>query len=498
MANIKSKILALAAIAMTAAAANAADKTPLKVYDAEVNVNQQADIVTLKIDLNLKDFKIPRNGEAIFTPLLISDDGVNSVALDPITVCGRNRWYFYLRNGLAGKPNAHIYRSGQKEIVSIFEQVPFQEWMSSSEVDMRCEAATCCAKPTLIPGNSKFNNELIAVINTKRPELEYEYIFAPPMEDGPVEKVLEGRAFVNFVVDKIDLRPDYMINRSEIQKILNSIDLVRNDTDAVITNVHIKGFASPEGSYEHNVWLAQNRTITLANYVNDLYKFPKGIMTTSYDPEDWAGLRNYITDSMNYDIKNRPEILEIIDGPLGFDAKDLAIKTRFPQDYQVILKQIYPWLRHSDYTVKYAIKVYTDINELKRLYASDPTKLRAVDFYTLAQQYPEGSPEYLAIMKRAVEVYPDDPMINLNVSNLYLMEGDFDAAQSCLLKAGLNPQANFARGVLAAKRKDYREARKYFELSREAGYPQADRYLQQIEEITAIPDVDIVVPTTKK
>lgn len=499
MNNFRSKYIALALAACSAVSAYAADsKTPLKVYDADIRVNKVTNTVDIKIELNLKDFHIARNGKAIFTPMLISDNGEKSVEFEPFIVCGRNIWYDYQRYNMTDDNGMQIYRSGAKKTVTITEQVPFEEWMGHSEVDVRCESATCCSQPKLIAGNSKFENELIALINTGAPEFEYDYVFAPPMEDGPVEKVLEGRAFVNFVVNRTELNPDYMINRSEIKKILNSIDVVKEDPDAIITNVHIKGFASPEGPYDNNVRLAKGRTETLAKYVNDLYKFEKGIMTTSYDPEDWEGLRNYITDSLNYNINNRQEILSVIDGPLGFDAKDQALKTRFPQDYQVILKQIYPWLRHSDYTVKYSIKVYTDINELRRLYQTDPTKLRAVDFYTLAQQYPEGSPEFLDVMKKAVEVYPDDPMLNLNVANAYLMDGDFEAAQSCLLKAGLNPQANFARGVLAAKRKDYREAEKYFKIAKEAGYPQADRYLEHIKEVNGNADVQIVVPLTSK
>lgn len=499
MTTFKSIYIALGIAALTAVSANAADTTtPLKVYDADVVVNKATNTIDIKIDLNLSDFNIGRNGKAIFTPMLISDNGEHSITFEPFIVCGRNIWYDYDRHNLVDQPGSRIYRSGQKKTVTITESVPFEEWMGHSEVDIRCESATCCAKPVLIAGNSKFDNELIAVINTGVPELEYDYVFAPPMEDGPVEKTLEGRAFVNFVVNRTELNPDYMINRSEIKKILNSIDIVKEDRDAIITNVHIKGFASPEGPYDNNVRLAKGRTETLANYVNDLYKFEKGVMTTSYDPEDWEGLRSYITDSLNYNIKNRQEILSVIDGPLGFDAKDQALKTRFPEDYQVILKEIYPWLRHSDYTVKYNIKVYTDINELRRLYNTDPTKLRAVDFYTLAQQYPEGSKEFLDVMKKAVEVYPDDPMLNLNVANAYLMEGDFDAAQSCLLKAGRNPQANFARGVLAAKRKDFREAEKYFSMARLDGYPQADRYLEYIKATQGNPDVQIIVPTTKQ
>ena len=497
--SIKKKYLALALAALAfAGASQAATKNPLKVYDVDVTVNENAALVDLDIDLNLKDFKINRNGEAIFTPIFISEEGNDSIVMDPIVICGRNRWYWYLRNNLAGKAGDNVYRAGNKEIVKIHHQVPLETWMYHSTVEMKCQSANCACEPKLIPGNSKFNYELIARIDMDKPELEYDYVFAPPVDAGPVEKTLEGRAFVNFVVNKTNLNPDYMINRSEIKKILNSIDIVKQDQDAIITNIHIKGFASPEGPWDNNVRLAKGRTETLAKYVNDLYKFPAGVMTTSYEPEDWEGLRSYVTDSMNYPIMHREEILAIIDGPLGADARDAAIKTRYPSDYQVILKQIYPWLRHSDYRVAYSIKVYTDIKELQRLYDTDPTKLRAVDFYTLAQQYPTGSPEYLAIMKKAVEVYPDEPMINLNVANLYLMQGDFEEAQSCLLKAGLNPEATFARGVLAAKRKDYREAMKYFKQAQEAGIPQATKYLQQIEQITATPVVDIVIPTTKK
>ena len=47
--------------------------------------------------------------------------------------------------------------------------------------------------------------------------------------------------------------------------------------------------------------------------------------------------------------------------------------------------------------------------------------LRNVDFYTLAQSYPEGSDEYCDVFETAVEVYPDDPMINLNAANIEML-----------------------------------------------------------------------------
>lgn len=489
----KSSIILCAALSLAAGSMSAKSVQPVKVSEAAVELNEDAQTVSVSVKFNMKDIRLSRNQEVILIPAIFSADGTDSLMMRGITVCGHNRWYWYLREGLADNPANGIYRAGTDQTVTLSETVPFRNWMQHSTVELVMKAASCCHTPQKVVGVSPNGGGLIATINTDRPAWDFEYVFAPELSAAPVEMALEGSAFVNFVVNRTELNPDYMINRQEINKILSSIDKVKNDADAVITNIHIKGFASPEGSYANNTRLAQGRTETLARYVNDLYKFAPGVMTVSYEPEDWAGLRNYVADSLNYNIDNRGEILGIIDGPLEFDAKDQALRTHFPKDYQVILKQIYPWLRHSDYRVAYKIKEYTDISDLKRLYASEPAKLRPIDFYTLAQQYPEGSREFLEIMKKASEVYPDDAMINLNVANLYMIEGNLEAAQSALLKSGNSPRANFARGVLAVKRGDLDGAEKFFRLAKDEGVDKADLYLRQIQQQRAYQPVTVEI-----
>lgn len=321
---------------------------------------------------------------------------------------------------------------------------------------------------------------------------------SPPVDAGPVEKNIEGSAFITFVVNRTELKPDYMINRQELAKIINSIDYVRNDPDATITHVHIKGFASPEGPWKNNVRLATGRTETLRRYVRDLYKFDDKTITSSFEPEDWQGLRAYVADSMNIHLDNRAGLLEIIDSALEPDEKDHTLRRRFPADYKTILSEIYPWLRHSDYRVSYRIKVYTTLEEIKAVYSQDPTRLRNVDFFTLAQSYEQGSPEYIEVLETAVEIYPDDPILNLNAANIDLMNGNLDAAQSHLLKSGHSPEAGFARGVLAARRADYNEATKYFEAARQAGIPQAEDYLKSIKAVRDYHPVTITIDTTKE
>ena len=131
------------------------------------------------------------------------------------------------------------------------------------------------------------------------------------------------------------------------------------------------------------------------------------------------------------------------------------------------------------------------------MYNQDPTRLRNVDFFTLAQSYPVGSDQYCAVMEKAVEVYPDDPGSNLNAANIEMRRGDLDKAQTHLLKSGKTPQAIYARGVLAAKRGDYREARELFTQAKQAGVPQAQNYLDKIDQIQNHSAVTITVPLTK-
>lgn len=481
-------ILTIAALAL--ASANAArafdlrsDSTTINLYDMEVNVNEAESRVRVRIELDTEHFSVGKDRQLTLAPVLIADDRTDSLTLDPIIVAGRNRWYHYLRSGVLDDGTEPIFRAGKKANAVYDAEFPLMPWMDHSSFEMRVETSNCCDAPEPMPGPSANGMVPMARIDLGRPALVADYVFAPPVDARPVEKHIEGSAFVTFVVNRTELKPDYMNNRKELDKIINSIEFVRRDSDATITHVHIKGFASPEGPYDNNVRLAKGRTETLRRYVRDLYQFRDTVVTSSYEPEDWAGLRTYMTDSLRFDIAHRRGIIEIIDGTLGFDAKNTAIKTRYPEDYAIILKEIYPWLRHSDYTVNYVIRIYTSLEDLRRVYATDPTNLRAVDFYTLAQSYPEGSADYCKVFETAVEVYPDDPMLNLNAANISMMRGDYDRAQSHLLKAGHMPVTNYARGILAAKRGDMTGALLFFNKAKSAGIPGLDKVIADTEAI---------------
>ena len=155
---------------------------------------------------------------------------------------------------------------------------------------------------------------------------------------------------MDFPVNKTTLYPDYRNNPQELEKILRTINVVREDRNTTITHIGIHGYASPEDTYEHNTYLAENRALMLKDYVCRLLELDEKLFKVEYTPEDWDGLRRYVKDS---NLGHKQEILEWIDRDMDPDAKEWAIKSRYPDDYRMMLQAWYPALRHSDYVVTY-------------------------------------------------------------------------------------------------------------------------------------------------
>ena len=481
MATLRNILLAACA-AFPAAFAFAADPAELRLSAMEVaRVDNQLDI-TLTVDVS--DIRPGRDREVVFTPVLLSQDGTDSLVLDPVSVAGRNRYLLAERHGFAGA-DGRVFQAGAKTPASIHSRVDFLPWMMTSRLEMRRQTANCCdplvQHPTLPLAEMDFNEH----------PFEPPYGYVALTGDSVVELTAEGRAYVDFVVNHTEIKPTYRRNRVEIAKIIESIDRVRNDSMAIITGITIKGFASPEGPYANNVRLAIGRTESLKEYVRRHYNFPLEIMHTNYEPEDWAGLRAWVEGCR---LPNRRGILEIIDSDMEPDPKDHLIRSRYPQEYRLMLDSIYPALRHSDYTVRYAIKTTIDIEQLKATMATAPERLRPVDFYRIATSYPEGSEGYEQALMKAVEIWPADAQANINAANIAIRRGDLVAAARYIDRGGESAEAIYTRAAIAGRQGDHQRAGRLLEQAVEMGLEKAAEQLQVLRTQLARPKVNYLYP----
>ena len=481
----QSIIAAVTALFCTFGAFCAPSGSLLKVKDVNVNVSEG--ILTVKMTIDPHSVRPGIDREVRFTPVVRAIGAADSLELPVVTIAGKNRYILAERAGFidAGE---RIYRSGKGNDIEYRAEVAAQPWMDRCRIDVREQTANCCDPISPLAETPVAELDLRAV--PAAPAYRYIALTA----DSTVELEAEGRAFVDFVVNRTELRPTYRNNRREIAKILESIDFVRNDSDATITRVTFKGYASPEGPWDNNVRLAMGRTNTLKEYVRDLYNFSPDIMHSDYEPEDWDGLRRWVEQCT---LPNRQGIMEVINSDLAPDPKDHELRRRFPADYAVILDSVYPALRHSDYTIRYSIRTYVDIEELKRVFASAPERLRPVDFYRIASTYPEGSDDYDNVMLTAVRYYPNDTQVNINAANIAMRHGDLEAARRYAAKAGGSADAEYTRAVLAAQTGDDNTAMQLLERAASLGCEAAADELQRVNALRAGRKVKYLINITE-
>lgn len=302
----------------------------------------------------------------------------------------------------------------------------------------------------------------------------YQLAYVTPQAEQEKTRQLSGRAFLDFVVNKTDIRPTYRGNAAELAKVLQTIDVVRRDTFTTITHISIHGYASPESPYQHNAYLAQARAEAFAAYVQGLISLPKNLFTIQSTPEDWEGLSAALMDKGKWITDYVRAIVASDDDP---DAKERQLKKMYPREWRWMLDSIFPALRHSDYEVSYTVRPFT-VEEAARIIREKPQHLSLNEMFLVANTYEPGSQDYNDVFETAVRMYPNDETANLNAAVISLGKNDLVAARRYLNKAGSSPEAQNARAVLAIHENRLDDAER---LLRQLSLPQAAHNLRELE-----------------
>ena len=303
----------------------------------------------------------------------------------------------------------------------------------------------------------------------------YQLAYVTPQAEQEKTRQLSGRAFLDFVVNKTDIRPTYRGNAAELAKVLQTIDVVRRDTFTTITHISIHGYASPESPYQHNAYLAQARAEAFAAYVQGLISLPKNLFTIQSTPEDWEGLSAALMDNGKWITDDVRAIVASDDDP---DAKERQLKKMYPREWRWMLDSIFPALRHSDYEVSYTVRPFT-VEEAARIIREKPQHLSLNEMFLVANTYEPGSQDYNDVFETAVRMYPNDATANLNAAVIALEKNDLAAAKRYLEKAGDSPEAQNARAVIAIRENRLDDAE---QLLRQCTIPQAQHNLRELEQ----------------
>ena len=114
-----------------------ADSSTINLYDVKLGVDETNRRVRVQLDIDVAGFSLGRDREMVLTPVLMGAGRTDSLELEPITVAGRNRWYYYLRNGFLDGGDADIYRAGKDLKAHYDREFDLAPWMEHSTLEMR-------------------------------------------------------------------------------------------------------------------------------------------------------------------------------------------------------------------------------------------------------------------------------------------------------------------------------------------------------------------------
>lgn len=414
-----------------------------KVLIDSVVTRKMGDSLSVAFRINLDSLAMKSEQQLVFTPMLVGKD---SILLHPIVINGKKQHIRYLRLADDKKDAEALVirrKNGTAQQAYFSQTVAYKKWMKQFDLSVKKDLCGC--------GNlAEQDTSLLALVDNT-PKLNSFYV--QPKAEATKVRAEKGEAYLSFKVNKSDILADFRENAAELGKITSTIDLVKNDKNVSITGIDIHGYASPDGPYANNKRLANERAAALRNYVSGLYDLEDKLFTYHATPEDWEGFKKKVAAS---DLADKEVILQIANSSLAPDAKDLKIRKSYPASYRIIMNEIYPRLRHSDYTVTYTVRPF-DVEESKELLKTKPQLLSLQEMYMVAQTYEPGSDEFNEVFDIAVRLFPEDETANLNAAITNMQKGDLAAAEKYLAKAGGSKEAKQVRGILEEMKKEQNE-----------------------------------------
>lgn len=356
--------------------------------------------------------------------------------------------------------------------------LPYEAWMEDAKLVLQRDECGC-GESTLMSVEP-----LIDKVTLER--ILFPYVVAPylaylqPVAEEVKRRDIQAECFLDFEVNKVNIRPEYMNNPKELAKIRTMIDDLKSDPSIKVNRLDIIGYASPEGSLANNKRLSEGRAMALRDYLATRYDFARNQYHIIFGGENWEGLVNALD---TIDIEYKDEILDIIEyTSLEQGRESKLMKLRGGVPYRYMLKNIFPSLRVAICKVNYDIKNF-DVDEAREVIKKRPQNLSLNEMFLVANTYPAGSQEFIDVFETAVRMYPEDEVANMNAAAAALSRNDLISAERYLGMVNSKkhlPEYTNAMGVLMLLKGEYDDAEKYLKAAAESGLEAAGHNLEEL------------------
>lgn len=361
---------------------------------------------------------------------------------------------------MADSPNTVMYSAS----------FPYQAWMDGAEIKLE----------HVFSNTRNIIAEYPTSIGTLYNPMPPQVMFIVPEVEMVKARSETMTSRIVFLVNKATIDTKIFNNATELDNIYNFTSRLWGDKKVKITGIKMTGYASPEGPYNLNAKLSLARVNTIKDLVQKKYpSIEKSLYTIANVPEDWDSVSRWVAAS---DIKYRSQVLDIIKNfdPDNRDARIRALDNG--ATYNMLLHDVYPGLRRTEYTIDYTVLPFT-VEEGRKVIVTNPRYLSLNELYQIALTYPIDSPQYEEVFAIAVRYFPQDPVANNNMAAIALLKKDLPGAQKYLDKISDYAGAHNNMGVLKALEGDYPAAEMHFRKAMENGSKEAEFNLENLASL---------------
>ena len=281
---------------------------------------------------------------------------------------------------------------------------------------------------------------------------EPKFVVRPKVRDG------EGKAHLQFALNRFDMDPALGNNRQEMEQMMHVLRPVLQDSLSTLDHLSITGVASADGPLKLNTELARNRATAAKDWlVNRLGLSASAARKISVDsrPEGWMP----VVDAMRRAGDPDADAVEaIVDkyADRGDDVQETCIR-RLPCWDKV--RDIYLQRdRVVEYRYSYTVKSFTSDAEMLRLYRTRPDAFNEEELLrvsTLVKTEAARKEVYQTVLR----FFPRSSVAANNLALIYLAEGNASEAEALWRQAlEQSEEARYNLGLLLAKERKLDEA----------------------------------------
>ncbi len=451
-----------------------------------VRLEQLGETVHIDFDILMKDVKVKSAHGVDLIPQLVSP--TTTYELPRVSIKGKNEYLVHERRlavmSAKAKKNykaPYLIEKNQKKksgVIRYRYTLPYEPWMADAGLNVQRDECGC-GESALMNVEHTFDKvtlERMLVPYVVTPHLSY----VEPKVEEIKSRDIQAECFLDFEVNKVDIRPEYMSNPQELAKIRAMIDDLKSDANVNVKRLDIIGYASPEGTLAANKRLSEGRAMALRNYLAARYDFPRNQYYIIFGGENWDGLVKALD---TFEMEYKAEVLDIITNiPIEKGRETKLMQLRGGAPYRLMLKEIFPSLRVAICKVSYDVRNF-NLEEAKEVIKKRPQNLSLNEMFMVANTYPKGSQEFIDVFETAVRLYPESEVAAMNAATAALSRNDLVSAERYLERVKSDdclPEYNNAMGVLSLMKGEYELSEKYLKAAAQSGLDAAKENLEEL------------------